>query len=819
MADTRIGGVYATFRAQNQPWLRASKQNVDALRRQGRATRTLRRDADRLRASVRGLVGGFAAFASGAGLALLARQSFQAGRSLSALGSTLVENSQRFGLTAEQIQLLGRAFEGGGASQEDFLKGFRNFNRNLVDAQAGLESYRRSFRFVGIDVDEAARQGLSAYEVFLQLADGLQQVENQSVRVNVAQTLLGRAGAALLFELQKGSEALRDNAEAFRSLGIITDDQAARLKALEQSYINTQNAIRTAQASIVADNAELFQAFNEFLAEQIPAFLEGVVNAIDAVRRNIDLVARGLALFVGYLVITGPVGAFVASVFRMVAAMGAFQLATARATAAFRFFRAVIGVGLIIEGVLLAVDAVAALRAESERTGRRMTQIFASAAVSIAASISAGLTEAITRFVTALLELPALVAGLVLDATLDDGRNRAQEFVAELQSLPDEISAVVRQSVTDLAPIGTEAGDEYIDAFIARVRARFSEFGEGGILPELAPPSDTAFVPDPPEDNAAAEEALRLSQFQVATSTELRRSLEDRVALAQQELDLLRQGATEGSAQRVVAEQLFELERRQTALAREREDAINAIRVANIQYNRAAQTGNAAVAAELDKILEGEREKLTLIERQIELNEAQRGTIERTAEAYGSQLEAITQSLEIAEIFQSTFDSAIRSVANFATQAITSFDNIGDAARALGRTIINSLLSALIEVAIRSALIGAFGTATLGIPFGAPAGFQRGGLAKGFAVVGEAGPELVDFNNPGRVYTTDDLATALGSGSGGANFVFAPVIESSDGPAVRRALLEAFPIFEERVLSRIQTDTQRPSSIRTAVRR
>lgn len=40
-------------------------------------------------------------------------------------------------------------------------------------------------------------------------------------------------------------------------------------------------------------------------------------------------------------------------------------------------------------------------------------------------------------------------------------------------------------------------------------------------------------------------------------------------------------------------------------------------------------------------------------------------------------------------------------------------------------------------------------------------GFAKGGRAKGWAIVGEEGPELVNFTHPGRVYTADETAAAM----------------------------------------------------------
>ena len=46
-------------------------------------------------------------------------------------------------------------------------------------------------------------------------------------------------------------------------------------------------------------------------------------------------------------------------------------------------------------------------------------------------------------------------------------------------------------------------------------------------------------------------------------------------------------------------------------------------------------------------------------------------------------------------------------------------------------------------------------------------GYAKGGVAEGWSIVGEKGPELVNFSNPARVYTADQTRNALSGGNGG----------------------------------------------------
>ena len=183
--------------------------------------------------------------------------------------------------------------------------------------------------------------------------------------------------------------------------------------------------------------------------------------------------------------------------------------------------------------------------------------------------------------------------------------------------------------------------------------------------------------------------------------------------------------------------------------------------------------------------------------------------IERTAQA--AETEAADG--ERLRRIQGIAEDAGRAWGRFTGDLIRNFNSIGDAARRLGQTIVDSLIRRLIEQPITNFFTNLLASSLGGIP-----GLQSGGLGRGLTLVGEAGPELVDFRRPGRVYSNEDLADALSGNTGGTVFNFAPVINSSDPAAVNRALAEAYPIFETRVLSRLQLDARRRSSLRQSIR-
>ena len=135
----------------------------------------------------------------------------------------------------------------------------------------------------------------------------------------------------------------------------------------------------------------------------------------------------------------------------------------------------------------------------------------------------------------------------------------------------------------------------------------------------------------------------------------------------------------------------------------------------------------------------------------------------------------------------------------------------------LQATLLRPILERLLEFAPSIGQLlggGQFGTPTN--PTGNPA--QSGGLRQGFTLVGESGPEIVDFRSASRVYSNDQLASILGGARGSVVINFNPTIQSTDGPGVRAALQEALPVYEQVVRNNLTRDFNRPSVMRQQLR-
>lgn len=150
---------------------------------------------------------------------------------------------------------------------------------------------------------------------------------------------------------------------------------------------------------------------------------------------------------------------------------------------------------------------------------------------------------------------------------------------------------------------------------------------------------------------------------------------------------------------------------------------------------------------------------------------------------------------------QSGIDDILDSFTNFGQNMLTESKSIGerfdDLFKSLANSIINTMMKVIMQGLVMNSIMGMFGVGggasaeSIGgvklytdMSGWSPVSFHaKGGRAEGWAIVGEKGPELVDFSQPGRVYTAEQTAKAL-NGSNGLNNVKV-VIENKTGQQVK----------------------------------
>ena len=207
-----------------------------------------------------------------------------------------------------------------------------------------------------------------------------------------------------------------------------------------------------------------------------------------------------------------------------------------------------------------------------------------------------------------------------------------------------------------------------------------------------------------------------------------------------------------------------------------------------------------AYKAQLQDMLTTQR--LTL-EQRLQLEQEYAETIQAIQQAQATNWQANWDSV-LAHIRDTQFDqtATIKSGWDDITGTITNFgqnmlteqksfsERCKDLYNDLANSIMNTMMKVIMQGLVMKAVLGAFGLGGgSNIAFTSDPSWKidymphaNGGIASGWSLVGERGPELVNFTNPGRVYTAEQTAAALGGQSNPTNVKV--VIENRSGEKV-----------------------------------
>jgi len=222
-----------------------------------------------------------------------------AAKSFASTGARVRDMSIRLGIGAETLSRIDYAAKQAGTSFEGVAKGIGRLARVTSDAGRGLETYQRTFRDLGIDLDQF--QTLSLEEQFLTAGDALSKITDESKRAAIAQELFGRAGLELIPIFEDGAESVRAFfAEADRLGVTISDEEAKQAKALDDAFTRVTETLKRVSAAIGEALAPDLERLANIVADNIAsirAFLKANSGAIVTVAKvAAGAIAAGVAI-------------------------------------------------------------------------------------------------------------------------------------------------------------------------------------------------------------------------------------------------------------------------------------------------------------------------------------------------------------------------------------------------------------------------------------------------------------------------------------------------------------------------------------------
>lgn len=233
-------------------------------------------------------------------------------------GDNIDKMSQKIGISAEEYQKLGYAFERSGANIDSLQGGMKTLNGVLVEAANGSEQAQAKLAAIGLTAEDLA--GKSSDAQLNMVINALQGMGEGAERTAAATDLLGKSATdlgPLLNMSAEDLEALKKEAEDY---GMVMSDEAVKQSAeFDDSLTRLEGTVTGLRNRLVGQLlpgitkvtdglAKMLsgQGGTDDIAEGIGNFLETIVKLlpqfneilIDVVRRLLELIVDNLPMII-----------------------------------------------------------------------------------------------------------------------------------------------------------------------------------------------------------------------------------------------------------------------------------------------------------------------------------------------------------------------------------------------------------------------------------------------------------------------------------------------------------------------------------------
>ena len=189
------------------------------------------------------------------------------------------------GMSTEEFTKFAYAAEQEHASLETIAKVLPVLSKYMAYAQQGMETYKREFDKMGIKVVDAKGKLKSTYQVLLEMSDFMgKKGSNDTEKLAILMTLLGRRGAEIKPLLMMGSKWFKKMGKEAEYLGIVLDEKTT--KAIKKA----DDSLTMLKKAFLGVGIAIIKAIEPNIERAQDALLKYVINArkwIDAHREDI----------------------------------------------------------------------------------------------------------------------------------------------------------------------------------------------------------------------------------------------------------------------------------------------------------------------------------------------------------------------------------------------------------------------------------------------------------------------------------------------------------------------------------------------------
>ena len=180
------------------------------------------------------------------------------------------------GITAKQFSKLAYAAEQEHTSLETLTKAIPILSKYMAYAQQDQIMYQREFDKMGISVADTEGRLKSTYDVILEMSDFMgREGANDTEKMAIAMTLLGRRGAELIPMLKKGREWIEKMGDEAEILNIVlTAKTVAAMKRFDDKLLAVKRGMRGVWLGIAQGLLPHLDDLVKWMKDNMPVIIE-----------------------------------------------------------------------------------------------------------------------------------------------------------------------------------------------------------------------------------------------------------------------------------------------------------------------------------------------------------------------------------------------------------------------------------------------------------------------------------------------------------------------------------------------------------------
>lgn len=235
------------------------------------------------------------------------------------------KTADRLGITTQALGGLQHAANLYGATNEELTKSLQRMQQGLGQvAQTGTGEAKYALDGLGLSIKDL--QGLAPEEQFKVIADKLKDVEDQSQKVYIAQSLMGKSGVKMINVMDAGADGINAMMQEAEDLGMTFDRiDAAKVEMANDAFDKAQKTTHSFGQTLAIETAPIIGAISDMwvdsakeaggfgsIAQQVVTKVATGIGFLADMGRGLQmtflLIRQGMAELVNGIVQIGTVG-------------------------------------------------------------------------------------------------------------------------------------------------------------------------------------------------------------------------------------------------------------------------------------------------------------------------------------------------------------------------------------------------------------------------------------------------------------------------------------------------------------------------------